>query len=272
MNSGNIILPSSEEIEINRLINQAIGWEEETEILLDKIGIQPGWKCVDMGCGPIGILRPLSLRVGESGHVLGLDSNPVCVQTAQSFIEDNQIKNVEVIQGDLYENNLKPRSFNLSHIRFVFTHHGCDDELLKKMIQLTRPGGIIISQESDWATWNCYPLNPAWEKIRNALIASFEMNGGDINAGRRTYKMFKEEGLDNIQVRTAILALPVGNIFRSGMNLMARSMREKILKANILNEIEFDDALDECDNLLNDPNTIIVSYILCQVWGNVRKS
>lgn len=272
MGNQKTILPNSNEIEINRLIDQAISWEEETEFLLERIGIQQGWKCADLGCGPIGILRPLSLRVGKSGHVLGLDSNPMCVKTAQTYIKDNQLKNVEVVQGDLYRNNLQPRSFNLTHFRFVFTQQGCDENLLKKTIRLTRPGGIVVSQESDWTTWNCYPTNPFWEKIRNALITAFELNGGDINAGRRTFKMFKEIGLSNVNIRTAIQALPVGDKFRSGMNQMALSMREKILKANILREKEFNQALMECDAILDDSSSIIISYILCQVWGMVNKS
>ena len=173
MSKRKIILPASNEVEIDRLVNQAMGWEEETEALLDRIGIQPGWKCADLGCGPIGILRPLSLRVGEFGHVLGLDSNLMAVQTAQTYIQNNRLKNVEVIQGNLFENDLKPLSFNLTHIRFVFTQIGCDNELLRKMIHLTSPGGIVVSQESDWSTWSCYPINHSWEKIRNALITSF---------------------------------------------------------------------------------------------------
>ena len=267
-----MILPISNVIEINRLINQAMGWEEETEILLDRIGVQPGWNCADLGCGPLGILGALSSRVGKSGHVLGLDSNPVFIQTAQSYIHENHLNNVEVVQGDLYEKALKPHSFDLAHIRYVFTQHGCDELLLVKIIHLTRPGGMVVSQESDWVTWNCYPLHPSWEKLRNALITWFELNGGDINAGRRTYKMFIDAGLDDIQIRTAILALPVGNVFRSGMNLLALSMREKILKGDILKVAEFDNALLECDAILNDPNYIIVSYILCQVWGKVGKN
>ena len=271
MKNQKSILPISDEVEINRLVNQAIGWEAETEILLDRIGVQPGWKCADLGCGPVGILRPLSLRVGGSGHVLGLDLNPVFVQTARSYLSANQLNNVEVVQGDLYEKILEPHSFDLCHIRFVFTQHGCDEELLARIINLTRPGGMVVSQESDWAPWNCYPLHPAWEKLRNALITSFELNGGDINAGRRTYKMFKDTGLEDIQIRMAILALPVGHVFRSGMNLLALSMREKILTAGILDVAEFEDALRECDALLNDPDYIIVSFLLCQVWGKVNK-
>jgi ubiquinone/menaquinone biosynthesis C-methylase UbiE len=271
MNNKKFLLPASNELEIERLVNQAMGWEEETGILLDRIGIQPGWNCGDVGCGPIGILRSLSLRVGEIGHVVGLDQNPAYVKTARTFIGDNHLKNIQVIQGDMYENNLEPRSFDLTHSRFIFTQVGCDCELLRKMINLTRPGGIVVSQESDWTTWNCYPMHPSWEKMRNALIKLFTFNGGDINAGRRTYKMFKEVGLDDIQIRTAILTLLVGNIFRSGMNQLARSMREKILDAKILNKSEFNQALEDCDAIRDDPDYIISSYTLFQVWGKVKE-
>ena len=41
MKNQKSILPISDEVEINRLVNQAIGWEAETEILLDRIGVQP---------------------------------------------------------------------------------------------------------------------------------------------------------------------------------------------------------------------------------------
>jgi len=71
MNKRKIVLPTSAEDKINRLVNQAIGWEEEAELLLDRIRVQPGWKYADLGCGPFGILRPVSLRVGEFGHVQG---------------------------------------------------------------------------------------------------------------------------------------------------------------------------------------------------------
>ncbi len=270
-NNGSKLLPVSNNDEINRLICQATCWEPETEILFDQLRISPGWKCVDLGCGPIGILAPLSNRVGARGEVIGLDANPECIKTANEFINQNRLLNVKVFNGDLYEKTLKPYTFNLTHSRFVFTQIGCDRLLLEMMIELTRLGGVVISQESDWTTWNCYPKNPSWQKIRNALIALYENEGGDINAGQRTYKMFNEVGLADVQMRTTIKALPIGHLYRSGMNQMAMSLRERIIGANILTNDEFDEAMDECNQVVNDPGTIIFSYVLCQVWGYVKK-
>ncbi len=269
--SGRKLLPVSQNVEINRLISQAVCWEPETENLFDELRISPGWSCVDLGCGPIGILGPLSNRVGIRGQVIGLDANPDCIIAANEFIDQNHLSNVKVFSGDLYDSTLKPDSFNLTHARFVFTQAGCDRLLLETMIELTRSGGVIISQESDWTTWNCYPKNPSWQKIRNALIALYENEGGDINAGQRTYKMFKEAALADVQIHTTIKALPFGHSYRAGMNLMASSLREKIIDANILINNEFDEAFEECNKIINDPGTIIFSYVLCQVWGYVKR-
>jgi len=42
--------------EMERLRLQARAWEPDAETMLDRIGIQPGWSCVDVGCGAMGIL------------------------------------------------------------------------------------------------------------------------------------------------------------------------------------------------------------------------
>src|SRR4051794_11047087 len=66
------LLPASAS-ELERLRLQARVWEPEAETLLDRIGVQPGWRCADLGCGAMGILGPLSRRVGPTGRILGLD-------------------------------------------------------------------------------------------------------------------------------------------------------------------------------------------------------
>ncbi len=185
--------------EINRLINQSKCWETETEILLDQIRIQPGWKCVDLGCGPMGILKSIGNRVGESGQVIGLDANPLFLQAAAELIDRSSLTNCRVIQGDLYHPPFKEGAFNLTHMRFVFSEVGCDHQLLEMMIKLTKPGGVIVSQESDWTSWSCQPFNPHWEKMRHALISVYELSGGDINAGKRLFNMFEEAKLENVQ-------------------------------------------------------------------------
>jgi trans-aconitate methyltransferase len=56
--------------ERDRLLSQAVQYEPAANWLLDQIGVQPGWRAVDIGCGPIGILNLLSQRVGPDRAIL----------------------------------------------------------------------------------------------------------------------------------------------------------------------------------------------------------
>ena len=58
--------------ELERLQLQACVWEPEAEVMLAHIGLQAGWRCLDLGCGAMGILGPLSRRVGPEGQVTGI--------------------------------------------------------------------------------------------------------------------------------------------------------------------------------------------------------
>lgn len=263
--------PNYIDFEINRLAEQAKCWGPEAKILFDRIPVHSGWKSIDLGCGPLGVLEALSQKVGNHGQVTGFDHNPCYIHAAEEFINQNHLKNIKVIEGDLFNNLLKPHSFDLCHMRFVFTQIGCSLQLVEEMAKLARPGGVVISEESDWASWNCFPFQSSWEKLKSSMIELFELMGGDINAGLKTHQLFNEAHLSDIQIRTAVLDLPVGRPYRSGLVRFAMSLREKILGANIISKDEFSCLIEECNEIVNDPSIEISSYTLYQVWGWVKK-
>ncbi len=256
--------------EVDRLIVQADSWLPETETLFDAINVHLGWKCLDLGCGPVGVLPPLSNRVGPYGLVIGVDENPHNIHAANDLVERKNLNNVEIIKGNIFQNPLKPNTFDLSHMRFVMNEKGCDQKLLDSLIALTRPGGVVVSQESDWTTWKCYPHQSAWDTIRNAMIIVFKRSGGDINAGLRTYQMFTKTNLSAIKIRTAIFAMPVGHPYRSGLVQFAQTMKDRILDAGLLTETAFDKNIEICKDVVNNPRIIIFSYAVTQVWGLVN--
>lgn len=56
-----------------RLLAQCAMHGVEAGVLLDRIGLRPGGRALDLGCGPLGVLDQLAERVGAGGHVVGLD-------------------------------------------------------------------------------------------------------------------------------------------------------------------------------------------------------
>lgn len=146
MSEKSYILSSPEEK--GRLQLQARLWEPKVEAFLDEIGIQPGWRCLDVGCGAMGILGPLSRRVGPSGKVVGIDKDPALLAAARAFIADEGLTNVEVMEADACRTNLPRESFDFVHARFILVF-GQADQILKEMLALARPGGILAVQETD---------------------------------------------------------------------------------------------------------------------------
>lgn len=129
--------------EIERLRIQAEALQLDAGIMLDRIGVANGWRCLDLGCGPVGIVELLSVRAGVRGQVVGLDADPVFLDHARAMARDGRLDNVEFIHGDAYRSGLPRGSFDLVHVRFVGGTVGRPQELMAEAIALVRPGGIV---------------------------------------------------------------------------------------------------------------------------------
>lgn len=58
--------------ETERLRLQARTWEAEAAAMLDHIGIQPGWSCLDVGCGARGFWGCSAAALGRMAGSSGL--------------------------------------------------------------------------------------------------------------------------------------------------------------------------------------------------------
>jgi hypothetical protein len=58
-------LLGSSQTERARLLAQCEIHAPETQWLLDHLGMKAGWRALDVGCGPLGIVDLLSARVGS---------------------------------------------------------------------------------------------------------------------------------------------------------------------------------------------------------------
>ena len=153
--------------ELERLQLQARVWEPEAEVMLDQIGLQAGWQCLDLGCGA-------SRRVGPTGRVVGVDLDARQLAAARAFVQEAGLHNVEILEQDAYHTTLPRQSFDLVHVRFVFAPIGRDEDLLGEMVALTKPGGIVAIQEPDATCWNCFPHHEAWDRLKGAMLAAFK--------------------------------------------------------------------------------------------------
>jgi SAM-dependent methyltransferase len=254
--------------ELERLQLQARVLEPEAEAMLDQIGIRFGWHGLDLGCGAMGILGPLSRRVGTRGKVVGMDIDPKLLEAARMLGQDEGWDNVELREGDARQTRLAPASFDIVHARFLLAplrQH--EDELLREMLALTRPGGVVALQEPDASSWTFYPAHPTWTTFKEAIIGAYNAGGGDFNVGQRTYGLLRKAGLENVQIRAAVVALPPAHPFLRAAIQFATSLRQRIVEGGWLTEPALDEVIAACEMSAHDPETCGLSFVVTQVWG-----
>jgi ubiquinone/menaquinone biosynthesis C-methylase UbiE len=265
IDNSEYLLASGSELERVRL--QARMWEPDAARLLDQVGIQSGWTCVDLGCGGYGVLSLLSRRVGPSGRVIGVERDPLQLASGRSYVEEQALANVEIIEGDAYATRLPAGSCNLVHVRFLFAPVGRDDELIREMLSLLPRGGVAVIQEPDSASWSCWPALDSWTQLKEWTLTSFRAGGGDFDAGRRTYQMLVDAGLKDVQVRAVVLGLSSTHPYAGLPVQFARSLKERIVASGLATIARLEEVIHDCEQQLPRIPRLVTSFVVTQVWG-----
>ena len=260
------LLGYSEDEEL-RLRRQAGELRQESASLFDRVSLGAGSRAIDLGCGPQGVLDLLSERVGSAGRVVGLERNRKSVEMAKRFVADRGLKNVEVVQGDATATRLPGASFDLVHARLVLVNVPYVEAVIREMVRLARPGGVVASHEADYVSHFCDPPLPAWDRLFEIFKAYSFANGIDLSVGRRTHRLFREAGLVDIEVNPVIHVYPHGHNRRAIFWHFLQTVRDRVLEQELITESEFSELTAELKEHLDRPDTLVVSHLFFQVWG-----
>ena len=142
------VLDSSDE-DLQRLLSVAELSAEPTRTAFRKIGMKPGWRVIDCGCGPLGALAVMAEMVGPEGQVVGIDFSEPAVQRARSTASTLGLDNVEVRVGDIHDvdGQALGSAFDLAYTRLFLVHQRDPAQTMKRIAALLRPGGWIVAHE-----------------------------------------------------------------------------------------------------------------------------
>ena len=142
------VLDSSDE-DLQRLLSIAELSAEPTRTAFRKIGMRPGWRVIDCGCGPLGALAVMAEMVGPQGRVVGIDFSEPAVQRARSIASTLGLDNVEVRVGDIHDldGQALGSAFDLAYTRLFLVHQRDPAQTMQRIAALLRPGGWIVAHE-----------------------------------------------------------------------------------------------------------------------------
>jgi ubiquinone/menaquinone biosynthesis C-methylase UbiE len=256
--------------ELQHLVAQAEVYAAEAEQLLGDLSLPSGARAIDVGCGVLGIVHLLRARVGDSGHVVGVDREPRILEMARGLAEQRRIE-VEFVQADATATGLPRASFDLVHARTLLLNVSNPDEVVAEMVALARPGGVVAVQEPDSSGWVCDPPHPAWPVLRAAVTDAYRANGKDFDIGRRSGRLLRGAGLEEVRVRATARVTRPGEYYQTFLLTLAQLVREDILAAHVLTADELDSYIDSLRAHLAAPGTLTSQPLMWQAWGRTPR-
>lgn len=255
------ILDQTWELEEQRLEALERCSDPLTIACLERLGVGPGWRCLEVGAGRGSIARWLAERVAADG------GGVVAVDLDTTLLEESGGPALEVRRLDIRSDPLPQAEFDLVHARHVLGHLHDREEVLGRLATTLRPGGVVLIEDFDWhwrrlGEWPCAHTDHGVLVARVWGAALDVMRAGtyDGDWARRLPSVIGAAGLVGVggEVRAAI----GDEGFARCMHLTVLRFREEIAATGVGAE-DVDRYLD----LLADPAACVTVPLTFSVWG-----
>lgn len=225
----------------------------------DRIGIQTGWRCLEVGAGAGSIAYWLSEKVGVTGQVVATDSDT-------RFLHSDKYSNLDVRKHDIELDVLEENEFNFIHCRCVLMHLKNSTDALRKLAMALKPNGYIMLEEPDFSTFlaegkpenSLTTVRHTFSQIETA-ISSKHMS---LYLGRKLPQLLAELGFENIITDEHCTTLSGGSVAAS-IHCKGWSILMKQGMAGELTEEAYMSAMA----YMNNPNFTFKNATNVGVWA-----
>ena len=156
---------------------------------LDELGIPPGARAVEVGCGNGSISAWLAQRVGPSGRVVAVDLDLSLIDVAAP--------NLEPRQGDICAGPIEAGGFDLVTARAVLHHVADAEAAIRNLAASLAPGGGILLIEPDFLPVSV-AVPPEVLAFWNGWLAWSRAQGIDYHIGRTLAPRLAALGLEQV--------------------------------------------------------------------------
>jgi len=228
---------------------------------LEACGVEPGWRCLEVGAGGGSIADWMCDRVGSEGHVVATDLDITVLQ-------DRSRTNLDVRVHDVLADELPPAHFDLVHMRLLLAWLRRPEAALERVLAALKPGARLLVEEMDFASvvTAASPdaaARSAFERIvRSHLEVLWEGSRFDARFGRRVAGVLERAGLDDIGCEGRASMWSGGTAGMRVWQLTFAQLRDAMIAAGTPAD-DVDRAIELCD----DPRMSCVSPLVMAAWG-----
>lgn len=191
--------------------------ETERKRMVEDLGLEPGDRVLDLGCG-IGLWSGwLAERVAPDGWVVGVDVSLASNRIARERMkQEPQSDKVEYVAGDASAIPFGSQSFDVLFCANTLEYFDDPCRYLQEMKRVVRRGGKVAVKDIDAGHMALYPVNP--ELMAHIILAMTRLvqhrcsNLGeyagrvlDFFVGRKLYGYFQRAGFESITTKSYLI-------------------------------------------------------------------
>lgn len=183
----------------------------EYKLMLDSIGISPGWHVLDAGCGVGSYLPLLADLLGPTGRITALDLAPENIAIVNKRLAAWKLSCPVMTEvGTLSALPYPDADFDAVWSANVTQYFG-DGELLsvlKEFSRVVRPGGLVAIKDVDMQLMRVYPADPflvthlCEASIRGSSVIA--QSQGSLR-GRELRRWLEKVGLEQVWQKTTLI-------------------------------------------------------------------
>jgi ubiquinone/menaquinone biosynthesis C-methylase UbiE len=166
-----------------------------TRRTLDALGLAPGRRLLDVGCGGGHALVAAAELVGPAGMVVGIDASVTMAAAAQARAAGRA--HVAVVVADAQRLPFAADAFDGCRAERVLQHVPDPAAALAEMTRVTRAGGLVVVGDTDWGGWL---LDAPNDQVTHAVLQAAARRSRNPWIGRQLVGLFQQAGLDDLQV------------------------------------------------------------------------
>ena len=204
---------------------------------LEQLGIDPGARALEVGCGNGSIAAWLAGRVGSAGRVVAVDLDLSLI--------DAQAPNLELRQADICAGPVEPGSFALVTARAMLHHVADADAAIRNLVASLAPGGGILLIEPDFLPVSVAEP-PAVRAFWEGWLAWSRDQGIDYHIGRSLAPRLAALGLEPVAGTAETAVYHGGSPWAAYWTDTVTELRPRLVASGKLDHQRIDQFLAHC--------------------------
>ncbi len=239
-------------------------FDEATFARVRRLGIRPGWRCLEIGAGGGSVARWLADQVSPGGSVLATDLDT-------RWLDAGGRPNLETTRHDVVADPLPESAYDLVHARLVLGHLRQRLAVLDRLISALRPGGILVLEEFTNLEGRGQPFlrapangdTASLQRVHDACTRFLEAGGVDFTYPWLLPNLLADRGLVGIGAEGDWRFCRGGTAGAQLMKANLEQLRQRLVERGLTVEADANGYVAA----MKAPDALFTLPVLVRAWG-----